>query len=62
LPNVQASYSIPGAIEIVPCLIGSVTRAIGPGEAAGSAAGAARCAIASASAFAGAIPAKLGDA
>jgi hypothetical protein len=51
---------MPGAIEIVLCLRSSCTRATGPAGAAGSVAGAAACDIASASAFAGATPAKLG--
>ena len=59
LPNVHASYLIPGAIETVPCEMSRRTFATEPAGAAVSSAGTARCAIAMASAFAGAIPAKL---
>jgi hypothetical protein len=57
--NVQASYLIPGAIERTRWLIPMLTCTTGPGVVAGSAAGYALCAAASASALAGAMPAKL---
>ena len=56
-PNVQASYLMPGAIDTVACWMSRRTFATAPGEAAGNVAGYASCAMAIASAFAGAMPA-----
>src|SRR5262249_8107686 len=58
--NDQALYLIPGAIWITSWLMERLTSTTGPAVAAGSSAGNALCAVASASAFAGAAPAKLG--
>jgi hypothetical protein len=58
--NVHASYLIPGAIESTRWEMPRFTFTTGPGVVAGSSAGSALCAVASASAFAGAIAAKLG--
>src|SRR6266536_829267 len=59
-PNVHASYEIPGATWIVLCAMPRLTSTTGLGTAAGNSAGYARCAVAIASALAGARPAKLG--
>src|SRR5262245_17493412 len=58
--NVHASYLIPGAIESTRWEMPRLTFTTGPGVVAGSSAGIALWAVASASAFAGAMPAKLG--
>src|SRR5579862_2589159 len=50
---------MPGAIEMIWCRIARRTCTTGPGGAAGRDAGYASCWIASVSAFAGAMPAKL---
>src|SRR6478736_8729927 len=62
VPNAQASYLIPGAMETVEWLMSRRTFATAPAGAAGSVAGNAAWLIASASALAGATPAKLGEA
>src|SRR5262245_47570162 len=60
-PKAQASYLIPGAIDTVEWVMSRRTFATAPAGAAGSSAGKAAWLIASASAFVGARPAKLGE-